>query len=232
MAFGDYMRTQNPDEVRVTSTGEWTGMTQANFMSRVLPYFGGGLILTAIGTSFWRAVPPGFLIGLAILNLILYFVLLWNRHTSGLNVVLFYGYAFLNGMLIGPLVALAKAIDPMIVVQALGMTSLGFFAMAGYVMATGKDMSGLGPFLITGLIVIILAGILNFFVGGTGLGLGISVLSVFIFLGFTAYDMSNIMHKYRNDEYIMATVQLYLDFLNLFVALLRILIIMAGRNRD
>ena len=210
----------------------WTGMSQSTFMSRVLPYFGGGLILTALGTAFGKSFGTGFMLFAILANFGLYFALLWNRHTPGLNVALFYGYTFMNGMLLGPLVALANAINPWLVVQALGLTAVGFFAIAAYVMSTGKDFSGLGPFLISGLIVVIVAGIMNFFIGGSGLGLGISILSAVLFMGFTAYDMSNIMLKFRDEEYILATVELYLDFVNLFVALLRILIHIAASRRE
>ncbi|HEY9071132.1 MAG TPA: Bax inhibitor-1 family protein [Candidatus Ozemobacteraceae bacterium] len=210
----------------------WTGMSQTTFMSRVLPYFGGGLVLTAIGTAFAKNAGTGMLIVAVVLNFVLYFALMWNRHTPGLNVALFYGYTFVNGLMLGPLVALANMINPWLVVQALGLTAVGFFAIATYVMTTGKDFSGLGPFLIAGLLVVIVAGLLNLFVGGAGLGLGISILSAVLFMGFTAYDMSNIMLKFRDEEYILATVELYLDFINLFVALLRILIHIAASNRD
>lgn len=210
----------------------WTGMSQSTFMSRVLPYFGGGLILTAIGTAFAKSFGTGFMLFALLANIGVYFALMWNRHTPGLNVALFYGYTFLNGLMLGPLVALANAINPWLVVQALALTAVGFFAIATYVMTTGKDFSGLGPFLIAGLLVVIVASIMNFFVGGSGLGLGISIVSAVLFLGFTAYDMSNIMHKFRDEEYILATVELYLDFINLFVALLRILIHFASSSRD
>lgn len=210
----------------------WTGMSQSTFMSRVLPYFGGGLILTAIGTAFAKSAGTGFMLFAVIANIAVYFALLWNRHTPGLNVALFYGYTFLNGLMLGPLVALANAINPWLVVQALALTAIGFFAIATYVMTTGKDFSGMGPFLIAGLLVVICAGILNIFVGGSGLSLGISIVSAVLFMGFTAYDMSNIMLKFRDEEYILATVELYLDFINLFVALLRILISIAASNRD
>ncbi|MFZ2956004.1 MAG: Bax inhibitor-1 family protein [Candidatus Ozemobacteraceae bacterium] len=212
---------------------QWTGMSQATFLSRVLPYFGGGLLITALGTRFGMGLGNGLLLPALIANIGLYFALLWQRHTPGLNVALYYAYTFVNGLLLGPLVGLAHSISPYIVIQALGLTSLGFFTIAGYVYTTGKDMSGMGPYLISGLVVIIFAGILNFFVGGAGLGFGISVISVFLFMGFTAYDMSNIMLKFRDEEYILAVVELYLDFINLFVAILRILIsISGGRSRD
>lgn len=212
---------------------QWTGMSQATFMSRVLPYFGGGLLVTALGASFGRALGPGMILMGIILNLVLYFALAYNRHTPGLNVALYYLFTFTNGMLLGPLVATAQVIGGgAMIAQALGLTALGFFIAAGYVYVSGKDMSGLGPFLISGLAVVIIASLVNFFVGGTGLMLGISVISVFLFMGFTAYDMSNIMHKFQDNEYILATVELYLDFVNLFVHILRILIIIAGGRRD
>lgn len=210
---------------------QWTGMSQATFMSRVLPYFGGGLLLTAFGAHVGMKIGPGFMLVALILNLVFYFALLWNRHAPGLNVALYYSYTFVNGLLLGPLVLIATKVGGAgLVIQALGLTAAGFFISAGYVYATGKDMSGLGPFLISGLLVIIIAGIVNMFTGGTGLSLGISILSVFIFMGFTAYDMSNIMFKFRDNEYMLATIELYLDFINLFVAILRILIYITARR--
>jgi len=208
----------------------WHGMSQQTFMSKVVPYFGVGLLITALGTHFGKNIGTGFLLIGALLNIALYFVLLWQRHTPGLNVALFYGYTFANGLLLGPLVALANAVSPLIVIQALAITAVGFFAIAAYVMTTGKDFSGIGPYLFAGILVVIVASIVNFFTGGTGLFLGISILSAVLFMGFTAYDMSNIMHKFRDEEYIFATVELYLDFLNLFVAILRILIVMSSRR--
>lgn len=213
---------------------QWTGMRESTFAAKVLPYFAGGLLITAFGTHVGQRLGPGFLIIAIILNFAFYFALLWQRHNPGINVVLYYSYTFVNGLLLGPLVQQAMHIGgSAILIQALGLTAVGFFVTAGYVYASGKDMSGLGPFLISGLIVVILASLLNFFVGGSGLGLGISIVSVFLFMGFTAYDMSNIMFKYRDEEYMLATIALYLDFINLFVAILRILIYMsAGRGRD
>ena len=202
-------------------------------MSRVLPYFGGGLVITAVGTHVGQQLGPGFLIAACLLNFVFYFALLWQRHTPGVNVALYYSYTFVNGLMLGPLVQHAIHVGgTMLVVQALGMSAIGFFLMAGYVLTTGKDMSGMGPYLFSGLCVILLASIVNIFVGGSGLNLGVSVLSVFIFMGFTAYDMSNIMFKFRDEEYMLATIELYLDFINLFVALLKILIYMSGGRRD
>lgn len=209
----------------------WSGMSQATFSTHVLPYFGIALFLTACGTSVGKVLSPAFVLPAALLNLGLYFVLLWKRHVPGLNVALLYGYAFINGLLIGPAVAMIGKAFPGLVTQAFILTAVSFFAVAAYVIASGKDCSGLAPFLIAGLFVIVLGGIVNLFTGGAGLGLGLAIISVVVFLAFTAYDMSNIMHKFRDDEYILATVELYLDFLNLFLAFLRILLHLAASQR-
>jgi FtsH-binding integral membrane protein len=235
MRPSDYLHDH--DDTRNSATLRpqgWTGMSEATFMSKVLPFFAGGLLVTALGTRFGAGLGPGFLIMAVILNFVFYFALLWNRHTPVLNVVLYYSYTFLNGLLLGPLVMTAKLVGgATLVSQALVGTAIAFFLAAGYVYVFRKDMSGLAPFLISGLIVVIIAGIVNMFYGGSGLGLGISVVSLFLFMGFTAYDMSNIMFKYRDEEYMLATVQLYLDFVNIFVAILRILIYFSGgRSRD
>ena len=221
---------------RSGGTAAWTGMSKQTFMSRVLPYFGAGILITALGghlslrmASFFFNWPV--LIGLLLLNVAMYFVVIAKRFTPGLNVTLYYAYTFLNGLLLGPLLMAARiAGGNWLIIQALGITALAFFSITAWVRYSGRDLTGWAPFLFSGLMVIIVASIANFFVGGAGLHLGISILSAFLFMGFIAYDMSNIMLKYRDEEFIMATIQLYLDFVNLFVALLRILISLAGRR--
>ena len=86
-------------------------------------------------------------------------------------------------------------------------------------------MSG---FLMTGLIVVIVVGLLNmFFIQSGEMRFMMSGASVLLFSGFILYDTSNILRYYGTDEYVSATLALYLDILNLFIALLSILGIMS-----
>lgn len=88
-------------------------------------------------------------------------------------------------------------------------------------------MSG---FLMTGLIVLVVGGLLNMFFIQSGMWhFVMSGASVLLFSGFILYDTSNILRYYGTDEYVSATLALYLDVLNLFIALLSILNIM-GRD--
>jgi FtsH-binding integral membrane protein len=81
----------------------------------------------------------------------------------------------------------------------------------------------------TGLIVMILGGLLNWFiVGSSALGFGLAAATLLLFSGFVLYDTSNIMRRYPTNEYIAGALDLYLDAFNIFLALIRIL--NAGRR--
>jgi FtsH-binding integral membrane protein len=111
--------------------------------------------------------------------------------------------------------------------------------MAIYGLATKRDLSGLGSFLFMGLVGIIIASVVNIFLQSSGMSWMISLLGVFIFTGLTAYDVQKI--KNMGEEGIMSqgeeaitkgavmgALALYLDFINLFLMLLRFF----GGSRD
>ena len=116
------------------------------------------------------------------------------------------------------------------------ITSGTFAAMSLYGYTTKKDLSGFGSFLMMGLFGIMIAGFANIFIGSSALQFAVSVLGVLIFTGLTAYDTQNIKEMYA-ESYgheangklaIMGALQLYLDFINLFVMLLQLI----GDNRE
>jgi FtsH-binding integral membrane protein len=97
-------------------------------------------------------------------------------------------------------------------------------AIIGYV--TKKDLSSLGGLLLMGLIGIIIATLVNIFLHSNALQLVVSYLGVAIFLGLTAYDVQKIKSFYNNEKSqqlaVMGALALYLDFINLFLFLLRL----------
>ena len=110
------------------------------------------------------------------------------------------------------------------------ITSGMFGAMSLYGYTTKKDLSGWGSFLFMGLIGLILASVVNIFLGSTALEFAISVIGVLIFTGLTAYDTQNIKQTYHvvgadqlGKASIIGSLKLYLDFINLFIMLLRLL---------
>jgi hypothetical protein len=110
--------------------------------------------------------------------------------------------------------------------------SFGLLAFIGY--TTKKDLTSMGNFMFVGLIAIIVAMFVNFFLHSSALMYIISVLGVIIFLGLTAYDMQKLKQIYlsgsfdERKETVMGALTLYLDFINLFLMLLNLF----GQQRD
>jgi FtsH-binding integral membrane protein len=106
--------------------------------------------------------------------------------------------------------------------------AFGGLSLWGY--TTGRDLSGWGSFLFMGLIGIIIASLVNLFVGSTALQFAVSVIGVLIFAGLTAYDTQQIKEMYyvgddgsvAGRKAVMGALRLYLDFINLFMLLLQL----------
>ena len=111
------------------------------------------------------------------------------------------------------------------------ITAGTFAGMSLYGYTTGRDLTGIGSFMFMGLIGLILASIVNLFLGSGALDFAISVIGVLVFIGLTAYDTQKIKLAYDGNvdgetaskKSIMGALTLYLDFLNLFLFLLRLL---------
>lgn len=114
-----------------------------------------------------------------------------------------------------------------LVMQALGGTAVVFFALSAYALTTRKDFSYMGGFLMTGLIVAIVASIANIFLAIPALSLTISAGIVLIMSGLILFDTSRIING-GETNYIRATVSLYLNVYNLFVHMLHLLAVLTG----
>ena len=192
------------------------------------------LLAMTLGFSAVTAVismminPPFFLyIGSVLVSFGLLFVLN-KKQNSAAALPLVFAFTGLLGFGLGPLLNhyLAMAGGGQIVMTALGMTALTFVGLSAYVMSSKRDFSFMGGFLATGAIVMLIAMVvllvLPFFgVHIPALHLAFSSLVVLLMAGFILYDTSNIVNgHYQN--YIMATVSLYLSIYNLFVHLLHL----------
>jgi FtsH-binding integral membrane protein len=109
------------------------------------------------------------------------------------------------------------------------ITASLFAAMSLYGYTTRRDLTGLGSFLFMGLIGVVIASLVNLFVGWAPLQFAISVIGVLVFTGLTAYDTQSIKELYLESDSgeiaskkaVMGALRLYLDFVNLFLLLLR-----------
>ncbi|NKC13078.1 MAG: BAX inhibitor (BI)-1/YccA family protein [Gammaproteobacteria bacterium] len=191
------------------------------------------LVFSALMASV--SVFAGVSHGASLICFIASFVMLWfvlprtANSAAGLPVV--FGITGLLGFSLGPLLTayLSLPNGPQLIATAMGGTGAIFLALSGYVLMTRKDFSFLGGFLFVGLIVALLAIIANIFFAIPALSLTISAAIIFIMSGFILFDTSRIIHG-GETNYIMATVQLYLNIFNIFVHLLHILGVMGSDN--
>ena len=146
------------------------------------------------------------------------------RRKKGVNVAAFAAFAALTGLTTGLIVSSylqAGLYD--VVVQAAGLTVVAFGSLTGYAFLTKKDFSFMRGFVTIGLFVVLGGAVLTWFVQSSALNFAVSAGGVLLFSGFILYDTSNIIHHYREDEWVGAAMGLYLNVLNLFLFLLRLL---------
>lgn len=151
------------------------------------------------------------------------------RLVPGVNLLALFGFTTLTGLVISPAIAIYTQMNPASILQA-GVLTVGIFGgLTAYVFVSKKDFSFMRGMVTTGLIVVVLAGVLNLFlVGSSAFAFGISCAALLLFSGFVLYDTSNIIRRYPTNEYVAGALDLYLDAFNIFLALLRIL--NAGRR--
>ena len=141
---------------------------------------------------------------------------------SGLQLFL-HGFAALMGLSFATIFALYTMGS---IVSAFMGAGVLFGVMSGYGYFTRKDLSGVGQFMIIGLIAIIIASIINIFIGSTVFQMVISALAIIIFLGLTAYDTQRIRELVSYDntgrEEVIGALTLYMNFINLFINLLQL----------
>jgi modulator of FtsH protease len=146
---------------------------------------------------------------------------------SSMGIVWTFVFTTLMGGALGPMLTYYASIPsgPTIIAQALGLTGMVFLGLSAYTITSKKDFSFMRNFLMAGLIIVIVAAIINIFVGSTLGQLVISSVSALVFSGFILYDTSRIVRG-EETNYVSATISMYLNILNLFTSLLSILGIM------
>ena len=164
--------------------------------------------------------------GMGLVATIAGIVMLWfvlpRTANSATGIPVIFLITGLLGFGVGPMVAYYLAVNPSIVMTALGGTGVIFLGLSGYALTTRKDFSFMGGFLMVGMLVIIGASLLNLFMGIPALSLTVSAAVIMIMSGFILYQTSAIIHG-GETNYIMATASLFLSLLNMFTALLHLL---------
>ena len=122
-----------------------------------------------------------------------------------------------------------QAADPYTYIyQALGLTVLSFAGLTAYAYFTKRDFSFMGGMLTVGLITLIGLGIMSFFIQSTFLHMAISAMGILLFSGYILFDTQKILRSYPADEHVAASLTLFLDFVLLFMHILRLIIMLAA----
>ncbi|KAM7258398.1 hypothetical protein ACFE04_014139 [Oxalis oulophora] len=190
------------------------------------------LLTTAISAAVVLYAPLNGLLtdnsGLMFLFCVLSLFLIWPLHMyhqkHPINLILLAAFTVSLSFSVG--VSCAQT-DGKIVLEALILTAAVVISLTGYTFwaaKQGKDFSFLGPVLFTSLVILVLTSFMQMVMplGPTSTAVygGISAL---VFCGYIVYDTDNLIKRFTYDEYILASVALYLDILNLFLTILRIL---------
>ncbi len=186
--------------------------------------------LTATLSVFMNMGPMTYLVSIGVAMLLAFFVLPRTANSAaGLLVV--FGITGLFGFALGPILNMYLALSNGTELVGMAMAGTGaiFLTLSGYALTTRKNFSFMGGFLISGMVVVLIAALANIFLAVPALSLGISAVVVMIMSGFILYDTSRMIHE-PHGNYLFMTVNLYLNIFNLFIHLLHLLSALSGRD--
>ena len=211
-------------------------------MARVYGYMAGGLVLTGIvayaaaASGFYQSIagtPLIWIVMLAPLGFVLALSFGIQRMSAATATLLFWIYAAVMGLSLGSILLVFTGES---IARVFFITAATYGAMSLYGYTTRSDLSGFGSFLMMGLMGIVIASLVNIFVGSSALQFAISIIGVIIFVGLTAYDTQRIKQMYLESDAaeiaskkaVLGALALYLDFINLFMMLLQLF----GQRRE
>jgi len=214
------------------------------YMLQVYNYMASGVALTGIVAYIVAATPAltsalfgnpimPWVVMLAPVGLAIYFGARIHAMSFSTAQMIFWLFAGLMGLSLATVFLVYTGES---IARVFFITAGTFGAMSLYGYTTKRDLTKFGSFLMMGVIGIIIASVVNMFVGSTALQFAISVIGVLVFVGLTAYDTQKIKETYWADDdrethgkkAVMGALNLYLDFINLFVMLLQLF----GNRRD
>ena len=207
------------------------------FLSKVFKWFGLGLLVTflvayavSINESLLQLVfSSGATIIIVILELVcaIWLSVRIHKMQTSTATMLYLGYTALTGLTFSSIFILYE-LESIIWIFLATAIIFGILSLIGA--KTKINLSGLGVFLIIGLLAIIIISIINMFLLNNTIDLALCIISIVIFMGYVAYDVQKICRINTNNDNIaiIAAFDIYLDFINIFIRLLQLF----GKNRD
>ncbi|GAA6911788.1 Bax inhibitor-1/YccA family protein [Helicobacter pylori] len=205
-----------------------------SFVKTTYKFFAGSLLLATIGAllglmNFQAVVQYKWVFFIA--EIVALFGLMFSKSKPGLNLFMLFAFTSLSGVTLVPLLGMVIAKAGLGAIwQALGMTTIVFGLMSVYALKTKNDLANMGKMLFIALIVVVVCSLINLFLGSPMFQVVIAGASTILFSLYIAYDTQNIV-KGMYDSPIDAAVDLYLDFLNVFISILQIIGIFSDRDK-
>jgi FtsH-binding integral membrane protein len=195
------------------------------FNAAVVDTAAGQLALTPFGQTIYGG-PLMIALFVGTLGIVFFLSFRINKLQASTALMLFMGYAALLGLMLSSVMLTYTGAS---IARTFFISAASFGALSLYGYTTQRDLSPIGSFLIMGLFGLILAMVVNIFLKSTGLDFAISAIGVLNFAGLTAWDTQKIKEMYdANDDgtvsgrkAVMGALTLYLDFINLFLFMLR-----------
>ncbi len=230
------MLPSNPQPAWISASTAETEVRTRAFIRSVYGWMFGGLLLTTFAALWVVMSPPmqalvlgnrvvAFGLMIIELGIVVFLSFRITKMSAGAAASGFLVYSFLNGLTLS---VIFFAYTQASIFQAF-LTAAGMFgAMAVYGLVTKKDLTSWGSFFFMGLIGIVICSVINIFVRSSGLSFVISLIGVFVFLGLTAWDnqklksMATVTGPMQENVAVIGALALYLDFINLFLFLLRL----------
>ena len=212
---------RSAEEVNSAMGRVYGHMSMAVLVSMIVSYFVGSspelLAFFFTGVMKWIVI-------FSPLVAILAFAFAAQHFNKGQLQLFLYGFAALMGLSFATIFAVFTMGS---IVSAFMSAAVLFAVMSGYGYFTKQNLDSMGKFMFVGLIAIIIASVINIFIGSTVMQMVISALAIIIFLGLTAYDTQKIREMVSVDgdtgrEEVMGALTLYMDFINLFINLLQL----------
>jgi FtsH-binding integral membrane protein len=219
--YSDNVNYRSAGEINQAMGRVYGHMSLAVIVSMLVSYFVGTspelLAFFFTGVMKWIVIfaPLAAIFGIA--------MVLGNNPSKGVAQLCLHGFAALMGLSFATIFAIFTMGS---IVSAFMGAAILFGVMSGYGYFTKRSLDSVGKFMFVGLIAIIIASIVNIFIGSTVMQMVISALAIVIFLGLTAYDTQKIREEVSLDTSdvveIRGALTLYMDFINLFINLLQI----------
>lgn len=228
-----------------TLSRQQSAVSESSFISDVYRWMALGLFMSA-GASWWLMTQPALMqliftrqilffgIIIAELALVIWLTAAARTMSAGLATGLFLLYSFLNGVTLTAILLVYTATS---VLTTFGVTAATFGFFSVYGATTKKDLTNVGSLCAMGLLGFVIASVVNIFLKSSTMGWILTFAGIALFLGLIAYDTQKLkaIHAmgFESEESkkrvaILGALTLYLDFINLFILLLRLF----GRRRD